>query len=161
MDCADCKSMMHQTLYLWKCTSCNISIPRKVPSYHSALDSTKDEAFDLLKGIFDEILILDTNKFVTERDYEPCISSIFVVSLGGSYDYQFDSVECVVHNGTLMRLGNLQVHELQRAYLANESPNLPRGKCIGIGYQCPMCTKVSWSKKKTICCHACKGMFRV
>lgn len=161
MDCEECKSMMLQTLYFWKCTYCKISIPRKVPSYYLALDSTKDEAFELLKRLFDEILILDTNKFLAERGYEPCVSSIFVVSLGGSYDYPFDSVECVIHNGILMHLGNLQVQELQRAYLANESPNLPRGKCIGIGYQCPRCTKVSWSKKKTICCHSCKCMFRV
>lgn len=157
----DCKSAMHQTLYFWKCQKCKISIPREVPPYHLALNNAKDEAFEILKGLFDEILILDTNKFFVERGYEPCVSSIFVVSLGGSYDYPFDSVECVVHNGTLMRLGNLQVHELQRAYLANESPNLPSGKCIGIGYQCPKCSKVSWSKKKTICCHSCKCLFRV
>jgi hypothetical protein len=161
MDCEECKSMMRQTLYFWKCTGCKISIPRKIPSYHLALDSTKDEAFVILKELFNEILILDTNNFFVERGYEPCVSSIFVVSLGGSYDYPFDSVECVVHNGTLMKLGNLQVYELQRAYLANEPPNLPKGKCIGIGYQCPKCLKVSWSKKKTICCHSCKCLFRV
>lgn len=39
--------------------------------------------------------------------------------------------------------------------------NLQYGKCIGIGYQCPKCMTVLWSKKKIVCCRQCQLIFRI
>ncbi len=131
-------------------------------NYYRIFDTSKGEAFVILRKLFTEIQILDVDEFILEYKYEPCISSIFVVSLGGSYDYLIDGVECIIHNGTLSRLGNLQIAELQSAYLNGTDVRLPAGKCIGMGFQCPMCSKANWATAPTqtiFCCTKCAYMF--
>ncbi len=138
------------------------SHPKKI-KYHLAFHANKHEAFELLIKIFDEIKILDVEAFFDEHKYEPCVSSVFVVSAGGSYDFILDGTNCYVHNGTLCTYGNLPIVKLQHAYLQGIAPALPRGRCIGMGYQCPVCNIVNFpsAQKKTVLCKKCKMMYYV
>lgn len=129
-------------------------------SHCSPINTTSSEAFDLLNNLFKRVYILDIDSFIGEKKCEPCISSIFVVSQG-SFSFELDNTECLIHNGTLAKLGNLQIVELQSAYTNNRQPELPKGKCVGMGYTCPICSKAAWvpHKQKIICCNGCKAMF--
>ena len=65
----------------------------------------------------DDIRIIDVKQFKKEREYEPCISSNFMVSIGGSYDYELNGHEIVIYNGTLVRIsGYPQLHNFMREY---------------------------------------------
>ena len=52
----------------------------------------------------DDIRIIDIKQFEKERGYTPWISSTFMVSSGGSYNYEMNGHEIVIHNGTLARI---------------------------------------------------------
>jgi hypothetical protein len=69
-------------------------------------NSISPESTKILCSFFnkDDINIINVKQFQEERGYEPCISSTFMVSSGGSYDYEMNGHEIVIHNGTLARI---------------------------------------------------------
>lgn len=124
-------------------------------AYLSDLD-TSLEAFKCLKTLFSSIKVLSLDKFIAVHGYIPDVFSIFVVT-------QEDS-ECEIHNNTLESFGNLQIKELQSAYLKKENPDLPKAQKSGMGYKCPSCAKSAWinpAKQKINCCAWCKLMYYV
>jgi hypothetical protein len=66
-----------------------------------AMSISQDTTNFLLKN-FKNIQILDKKDFTEKRGYTPCVSSIFIVSEGGSYYYLLNSGEDVyIHNGSV------------------------------------------------------------
>ena len=62
--------------------------------------------------------VLDIKKFVKEQGYEPCISSIFLFGLGGSYDYTSSNGTAIwIHNGTLQRVGTQYFSNISKQYI--------------------------------------------
>lgn len=82
-------------------------------------NSISPESTKILCSFFnkDDIRIIDVDQFKKERGYIPCISSTFTVSLGGSYDYEVDGRDIVIHNGTLARIqGYPQIRDFMNEY---------------------------------------------
>ena len=82
-------------------------------------NSISTESTKILCSFFnkDNIRIIDVDQFKKERGYEPCISSTFMVSLGGSYDYVVNGREIVIHNGTLSQIqGYPQIWNFMNEY---------------------------------------------
>lgn len=123
-------------------------------SYLIDLDN-KYEAFVVFKKMFRNIKVLSIEKFIEIYGYEPDVASIFVVN-------QEDSL-CKLRHNTLESYGNLQVLELQSAYLSDREPVIPQGEKSGMGYKCPMCRKTSWinASQHVINCASCKMLFMV
>jgi hypothetical protein len=69
-------------------------------------NSISKEITTKLLTFFDEkdIKIFDVQSFIQAKQYEPCISSIFIVSEGGSYDYEKNGTFINIHNGTLISI---------------------------------------------------------
>jgi hypothetical protein len=69
-------------------------------------NSISPEYTQILCSFFnkDDIRIIDVEKFEKERGYELCISSRFMVSIGGSYEYNKNGHIIIIHNGTLNRI---------------------------------------------------------
>lgn len=64
--------------------------------------------------------ILDVRGFQAVQGREPCITSVFVVAVGGSFDYQDKQRRTVeVHNGTLVRIGGTSYADDGRKYEAH------------------------------------------
>ena len=71
-----------------------------------------------------EIKIFDAKTFTEVMKYEPCISSLFNVSLGGSYDYEKNGMCVNIHNGTLISIdGFTGLHRFMREYESRVFPN--------------------------------------
>jgi len=160
--CEECGANLTEKLSCFECVKCDTKVLKPIPYCCSVLSTTL-EAYALLKEVFAEVLVLNVEAFISENGYEPVIASIFVVSVGGSYCYKIDKSKCSVLNGTLCKLGNLQVTELQRAYLTKQKPALPTGARCGLGYECPKCNSLSYPKKEkhTLMCQSCKCMFYI
>jgi hypothetical protein len=50
---------------------------------------------------FFNIKILNITEFTKDNNYYPYVSSCFIVSDGGSYDYVIDNKKIVIYNGSL------------------------------------------------------------
>ncbi len=159
--CVTCNVELTEKLSKYECSMCGDITPKTLPKYYAPITS-KIEAYSILADLFD-IRILDVPAFVAEMKYRPIHASVFVISAGGSYSYPLNNTSCSVLNGTLRKYGNLQIDELQRAYLAGDLPNLPVVKRSGLGYPCPACTTVTYisAKKTTLLCVHCKCMFYI
>ena len=154
--CEECDANLVETLRTYSCKDCDLIIAKPIPIYYSPLN-TKKEAYQLLNTLFSDVLVINVPLFVKTCKYRPVVASIFVVSLGGSYILGHN--KCNIVNGTLSSIGNLQVSELQDAYLNKRNPNLPIVKSM----ECPMCAKVSRTKttKNTILCDHCCCMYYI
>ncbi len=90
-----------------------------VPFDTELANSISPESTKILCSFFnkDNIHIIDVKQFEKETGYEPCISSTFMVCIGGSYDYEINGHEIVIHNGTLVRIsGYSQLHNFMDEY---------------------------------------------
>ena len=160
--CDGCDTVLVEKLDRFECPECDETFIKRLPRYFTKLN-TKKEAYQIIKDLFDDVLVLNESVFEAINGYKPVVASIFIVSLGGSYSYTLNGEKCSILNGTLQKLGNLQIAELQRAYVSNQAPNLPRGKRTGLGYNCPECEKVVYTKQSqnTVLCKNCKCIFYV
>lgn len=72
----------------------------------------------LLLSLFgDNIKIIDVEKFKDKYKFEPCISSRFMVTKGGSCDFTQNGYTIHTHNGTLCRIKDMpQVNRFMLMY---------------------------------------------
>jgi hypothetical protein len=71
----------------------------------------------LLSLFGDDIKIIDRAKFVEKYNYEPCISSKFMVTNGGSCSFIKKGYTITTHNGTLCHIAELpQIIQFMSAY---------------------------------------------
>jgi hypothetical protein len=77
----------------------NFTIPFDIDLGYSICPRTTQLLFTLFGE--SNIKIIDVKSFKNHYNYEPCISSRFMVSDGGSYDYTKENYNITIHNGTL------------------------------------------------------------
>lgn len=77
----------------------SFTIPFNADLGNSICPKTTQLLFTLFGA--DNIKILDIDSFKNHYKFEPCISSRFIVSSGGSYDYDQEGYHITIHNGTL------------------------------------------------------------
>jgi len=58
----------------------------------------------LLNLFGDDIKIIDINEFKKKYSYDPCISSRFMVTKGGSCNFTKNGYNIMTHNGTLQSI---------------------------------------------------------
>jgi hypothetical protein len=76
-------------------------------------DKIDIDLYYLLTTTFTSVKILDVEKFEICEKYEPCVSSIFVVSEGGSY---YDG-DIEIYNGTLSSIKNVSFGSIGNKYM--------------------------------------------
>jgi len=81
-------------------------------------NSISPQITSLLLTLFgDNIKIIDVEKFKEKYMFEPCISSRFMVSKGGSCDFTKNGYNIIIHNGTLSRIEGIpQVNTYMSMY---------------------------------------------
>lgn len=74
----------------------------------------------LLKHFGTELSVLNRKEFTEACGYKPCVSSIFIVCRGGSFDYKIDGKEVNIYNGTLAHFphpgGSLPFYTFNQLY---------------------------------------------
>ena len=90
------------------------------PFNQTLAESISPEITQYLLKNFSKITVLNQKEFTEARGYEPCISSIFIVSDGGSFDFEIDGRSVYIHNGTLARFphpgGKLRFYQFTQLY---------------------------------------------
>jgi hypothetical protein len=95
-----------------------------------------DIDFDLAKTILPELAVnilkhLDAKLFNIDcwnQDYQPCISSLFIIG-SGSYDFEDDTYGIIyIHNGTLSQVRKYDWDQLSRKYYDAYKKNLQSKK---------------------------------
>ena len=64
-------------------------------------NSISPQMTELLLSLFDDIKIIDIKQFQEKYEFEPCISSRFMVTEGGTCYFKKNGYHIVTHNGTL------------------------------------------------------------